>query len=64
MSYSFQQTAFHIPATTENSPHREQVLTICHTSDNTSLCVSQVRARVDVIVFANCIVAKVIGLSE
>jgi hypothetical protein len=36
------QTAFHIPATTENSPHREQVLTICHTSDNTSLCVSQV----------------------
>ncbi|XP_028397733.1 WD repeat-containing protein 64-like [Dendronephthya gigantea] len=35
------ETAFHIPATTENSPHREQVLTICHTSDNTSLCVSQ-----------------------
>ncbi|XP_046853202.1 WD repeat-containing protein 64-like isoform X2 [Xenia sp. Carnegie-2017] len=35
------KTAFYVPATIESSPHREQVLTICHTSDNTSLCVSK-----------------------
>jgi len=35
------ETAFHLPAFTANSPHRDAVLRICHTNDNNFLGVSQ-----------------------
>eukprot|EP00794_Sanderia_malayensis_P006938 gene6938-7717_t len=35
------ETAFHLPAHIESSPHRDSVLRICHTNDNNFLGVSQ-----------------------
>lgn len=44
--FPFLQTAFHLPAITGNSPHRDAVLRICHTNDNNFLGVSQVHISV------------------
>ncbi|XP_057313413.1 WD repeat-containing protein on Y chromosome-like isoform X1 [Hydractinia symbiolongicarpus] len=35
------ETAFYLPATVENSPHRDTVLRVTHTSDNTFLTIGQ-----------------------